>query len=152
MAAGMAVVGGVRAAGAIYGNKVEKAAAADQYSVDQQNIERMQEENAETIRRTQQDMERSEATAQTAGAGSGFAAGGVKSQYLEGMKGTHAADIAWLKESAESNVDIARSEAATRYGTAGSRSKANLITGLGSAAAVGVGSYGRYQTTGGWWS
>jgi len=152
MSAGMAVVGGVKAAGAIYGRKVEKDAASDQYAVDQQNIERMERENAETIRRTQLDMEQKEASAQTAGAGSGFAAGGVKSSYLEGLKGTHKADLDWLKESSESNVSIAQSEAATRYGTAGSRATANLISGLGGAAASGVASYGRYQTTGDWWS
>jgi len=154
MAAGMAIAGGLKAVGSIFGYKKSKSAAGDQYAADQRNIERIKAENEETVERTQESMRQIESTALTAGSGSGFArkAGNVKGNYLEGLKGVHRADLAWLQESQSSGVEIAKSEASLRYGARKDAATSNLISGLGSAVGIGVGAYGSYKETDGkWW-
>lgn len=152
MAAGMAIVGGVKAAGAIKGARDEKKAAQAQQGIDAENIARMKEENKETIKRTEERQQEIEASGRTAAAASGFAKGSSKQSYMDSLQKTHQSDLDWLKKSAESNVSIAESESAMRYDISRRRSGTNLIAGLGDAAAAGIGSYGRFQSTGNWWS
>ncbi len=154
MAAGMAIVGGIRAAGAVKGYRDERKAATNQRDIDNQNIERQIKENAETVRRTEESQRAGLATASTAAAGSGFATdkpGGVKARYLEGLKGLYKSDLDWLKESQKSGVDIAQTETGQRYSAARNRGTTKLISGLGGAGGAAVGSYGRFQKVGNWW-
>lgn len=152
MSAGMAIVGGVRAVGAVKGYADTKAGAKDQRAADQANIERMKLENAETIKRTEEQQRLVEGKATTAAAGSGFGAGSSKAGYVESLAKTHAEDLDWLKTAGESNVELAGLDAANRYSASSRSATTGLITGLGSAAASGIASYGRFQTTGDWWS
>ena len=152
MAAGMAIAGGVMAIGAIKSSRDIKRGASQQRDIDQANIERMKLENAETIKRTEESQRLVIGAGRTTASASGFGAGSSKQQYMDALAKTHAADLDWLKTSAASNVDIAGTEAAARYDITRRGADTALITGLGQAGMAGVSSFGRFQSTGGWWS
>ena len=151
MAAGAAIVGGVKAAGAVKGFRNSRSAADDQRDIDRANTERMRREGEETIKRTAYDQQMKESTALVAAGGSGFGAKGSKGSYLDGMAELHKSDLAWLKDSVKSGIDISNRETKSRYNSARNTGAANLITGLGGAAMSGVVAKGRYDQTGSWW-
>lgn len=152
MSAGMAVVAGVKAVGAIKSSRDAKKGAKEQQAADQANIERMKAENAETVKRTEEQQRLVEGKATAAAAGTGFGAGSSKDSYVEALTKTHAEDLDWLKEAGESNVELAGTDAANRYSAARRGASTNLIMGIGSAASSGAMSYSRFQHTGDWWS
>ncbi len=152
MAAGMAIVAGVQAIGAIKGYRDQKKAAKQQRGVDLQNIERQKKEGAEQIRRTGDQQKLVESQGQVAVGASGFAKGSSADKYLESVAGVHKTELDWLKGSVKSGVDIAGRESATRYDINRRSANTGLIQGLGSAAGTAVSSVGQFKKTGNWWS
>ena len=108
MAAGLAIVGGLKLFGAAKGYSDAKKGAKAQRAIDEENIQRQIRENQETIRRTKSGMLSTEATASTAAASSGFGRGSTKDTYVDKLKKIHARDLDWLEESQASGIDISR--------------------------------------------
>ena len=152
MGVGLAVMGGIQVAGAIRGRRQGKKAAAGQAAIDAENLERIKAENAEVLSRAKSDVSSVQSTGQARAAGSGFAAGGVKTSYLDRMSKVHERDLDWLESSQESGVSIASSEAAQRARIQKDRISADFISGVAGGVSTGMGGFGRAQSTGGWWS
>jgi hypothetical protein len=153
MAAGMAVVAGIQAVGAVKGYRDNKKAAESANRIDEQNIARMKEENAQTIERTTEQMQNVEAQGRVARGASSFGKGSAKDAYLTFMQQTHAKDLDWLKKSAASNVNIAESERAARYDINRRNATTGLIQGLGGAASSAISSGARFKdTNNNWWA
>ena len=152
MASGMAIAGGVIAVGGAVKNRRDiKAGASDQYAADQANIERMKLENAETIKRTEESQQQIEGAGRTVAAGTGFATGSSKDLYMDKLAKTHAEDLDWLKTSAESNIQLAGTDAANRYSAANRSASTALISGVGQGLTLGAAGVGSYQRNDGWW-
>lgn len=152
MGAGMAIMGGIKVAGAIKGKKDAKKSSAAQSRIDAENRQRMTKENKEVLSRARSDVASVQSTGKTRAAGSGFAAGGVKTDYLERLSAVHERDLDWLEEAQDSGVSIASSEAAQRSRIAKDRASADFIGGIGSAVGSFSGGWGRSQSTGSWWA
>ena len=152
MGAGMAIMGGIKVAGAIRGRKAGKKAGKAQARIDAENRARMISENKEVLARAKSDVSSVQSTGKTRAAGSGFAKGGVKTDYLDRLSKVHERDLDWLESAQESGVSIAGSEAAQRARLQKDRVSADFIGGIGSAVGSFSGGWGRAQSTGSWWA
>ena len=91
-----------------------RAQGREQEAIDLENQIRMQEETAESIRRTREQQAITEGTTAARIGASGFASGSSLDRYMESMKQQHASDIDWMTKSGASQEQIAARESAAR--------------------------------------
>lgn len=121
MSWGAIASGGLTALQAYQGYQDAQTAAKDlraqgreQEAIDLENQIRLQEETAESIRRTREQQSITEKTTAARIGASGFASGSSLDRYMESMKQQHAADIDWMTKSGASQEQIMARESAAR--------------------------------------
>ena len=91
-----------------------RAQGREQEAIDLENQIRMQEETAESIRRTREQQEITESETRLRAGASGFATGSSLDRYMQTMERQHASDIDWMTKSGASQQQIAARESAAR--------------------------------------
>ena len=135
MATGFAILSGVsQVAGARKASKAQKRSAEEQAIIDAENLERERLETEESIKRTGESHAKTEATARTQVAASGFAVGSSLDKYVASMQEEHASDIDWMRTSGASREAIQKRESSARYSAGMAGAKTTMIAGIGGAA------------------
>lgn len=105
------------------GAKDLRAAGREQEAIDLENRLRLQEETAESARRTREQQEITESQTSLDIGASGFAGGSSLDRYADTMKRQHESDLDWMLTSGASQSDIMARESAARSAATSAQAK-----------------------------
>ena len=128
-----------------------RAAGREQEAIDLENRLRLQEETAESARRTRKQQEITEGRTRANIAASGFGGGSSLDRYMTSMQAQHESDIEWMLQSGASQVQIMERESAARAAATRAQAK-GLKRGRWSSLVKAGSSIAVTGTQQKWWS